>query len=182
MPEPLHCFQGTQEAAERAGAAARLSARQRGRACPGSAAAAPIDLPRAESAAGALDPGRAQLPALDLSRIRSRPRPRRSRCTVSRAPRRPAAATESRRAGRSCRPSLCPAAWPGVPRISGSGPDRPSQGRRRCRCPRSMPGAAARAGSLPDQEQARPRRSRCTASRAPRRPTTRHQNSTVHFV
>ena len=34
------------------------------------------------------------------------------------------------------------------------GPDRPSQGRRRCRCPQSMPGAAARAGSLPDQEQA----------------------------
>ena len=65
--------QRPQKAAGRAGAAARLSARQRGRTCPGSAAARPIDLPSAEGAAGALDPGRAQLPALDLSRIRSRP-------------------------------------------------------------------------------------------------------------
>ena len=89
----LQHVQGTQKAAGRAGAAARLSARRRGRACPGSAAAAPINHPRAEGAAGALDPRRAQLPALDLSRIRSRPRPRRSRCTVSRAHRRPAAAT-----------------------------------------------------------------------------------------
>ena len=73
MPERLQNIQGTQEAAGRAGAAARLSARQRGRTCPGSAAAGLIDLPRAEGAAGALDPGREQLPALDLSRIRSRP-------------------------------------------------------------------------------------------------------------
>ena len=65
--------QRPQEAAGRAGAAARLSARRRGRTCPGSAAAAPINHPRAEGAAGALDPRRAQLPALDLSRIRSRP-------------------------------------------------------------------------------------------------------------
>ena len=43
----------------------------------------------AEGAAAALNPRRAQLPALDLSRIRSRPRPRRSRCRASRAPRRP---------------------------------------------------------------------------------------------
>ena len=73
MPEHLQSAQDTQEAAGRAGAAARLSARQRGRA---------------------------------------------------------------------------------VPRISGSTPDRPSQGRRYCRFLRSGPGAAARAGSLPDQEQA----------------------------
>lgn len=53
----------------------------------------------AEGAAGALDPGRAQLPALDISQIRSRPRPCRSRCRASRTPRRPAAATGGRRAG-----------------------------------------------------------------------------------
>ena len=130
------------------------AARRRGRTYPGSAAAAPINLPRAEGAAAALDPRRAQLPAPDLSRIRSRPGPCRSACRASRTPRRPAAATGGRRAGRNCYPSLCPAAWPDVPKISGSGPDRSSQGRRRCRCPRSAPGAAAHAGSLPDQEQA----------------------------
>jgi len=40
--------QRPQKAAERAEAAARLSARQRGRACPRSAAACPIDIPRNE--------------------------------------------------------------------------------------------------------------------------------------
>jgi len=98
-------------------------------------------------AAGALNPRRAQLPALDLSRIRSRP-------GHVEAPAARPGHPEGRRAGRSCRPSLYPATWPDVPRISGSSPDRSSQGRRRCRCPRSGPGAAARAGSLPDQEQA----------------------------
>ena len=95
------------KAAGRVGVAARLSARRRGRTCPGSAA--PINFPRAEGAAGAPDPRRAQRPALDLSRIRSRPRTRRSRCTASRAPRRP---TAGRRPGRSCRTPLYPATWP----------------------------------------------------------------------
>ena len=146
---------GHRRHAARAGTAARLSARQRGRTCQGSTAAAPRDHPRAEGAAAALDPRRAQLPAPDLSQNRSRPKPCRSACSVFRTPRRPTAATGGRRAGRSCCPFLCPATWPDVSGNSG-GPDRSSQGRRCCRCPRSAPGAAARAGSLPDQEQARP--------------------------
>ena len=62
MPERLHRVQRPQKAAGRAEAAARLSARQRGRTCPGTATAGPIDLPRAEGAAAAFDQSRAQLP------------------------------------------------------------------------------------------------------------------------
>jgi len=130
----------------------------------------PIDLPRAEGAAAALNSRRAQPPALDLSRIRSRLGPCRSRCSTSRAPRRPAAAPGGRRAGRSCRPSLYSAAWPDVSRISGSGP---------IDLPRAEGAAAALnpgRAQLPTLDLSRirsrpgPCRSACTASRAPRRP------------
>ena len=68
-----------------------------------------IQTTKPEGAAGALDPGRAQLPALDLSRIRSGPRSRRSACSTSRAPKRPAAAGRKPQAG----PELPPVSLPG---------------------------------------------------------------------